>query len=266
MTISDVPAMATNPSCIFFTDFDGTITMRDSNDYLTDNLGFGYEKRRELNFAVLEERMTFRDAFQAMIDSVKGTNFPDAIQILCDNIQLDPYFKDFYEWSLQNNVPVVVVSSGLTDVIRGLLVHLLGPSAKQIQIVSNEVADRPGSDRNQPGGWTIEFHDDSGFGHDKSLCIKPYHKIPNRPTLLYAGDGVSDLSAARETDLLFAKTGYDLVTYCERQGVPFTTFEDWKSILETTREIVEGKKSVKKVAAEGVQAVHMNGNAVRTTK
>jgi len=28
-----------------------------------------------------------------------------------------------------------------------------------------------------------------------------------RPTLFYAGDGVSDLSAARETDLLFAKKG-----------------------------------------------------------
>jgi 2-hydroxy-3-keto-5-methylthiopentenyl-1-phosphate phosphatase len=28
-----------------------------------------------------------------------------------------------------------------------------------------------------------------------------------RPVLLYAGDGVSDLSAAAETDLLFAKEG-----------------------------------------------------------
>jgi 2-hydroxy-3-keto-5-methylthiopentenyl-1-phosphate phosphatase len=28
-----------------------------------------------------------------------------------------------------------------------------------------------------------------------------------RPVLLYAGDGVSDLSAAAETDLLFAKQG-----------------------------------------------------------
>ncbi len=85
--------------------------------------------------------------------------------------------------------------------------------------------------------------------------------------MFYAGDGVSDLSAARETDLLFAKKGrggfarlitflrnmpggeggggldyadvvnIDLVTYCEREGVPFTVFEDWGSILETTRKI-----------------------------
>lgn len=49
----------------------------------------------------------------------------------------------------------------------------------------------------------------SHFGHDKSLEIKPYAQLPHdeRPTLLYAGDGVSDLSAASETDLLFAKKG-----------------------------------------------------------
>ena len=49
----------------------------------------------------------------------------------------------------------------------------------------------------------------SGFGHDKSLEIRPYANLPaeERPTLFYAGDGVSDLSAAKETDLLFAKAG-----------------------------------------------------------
>ena len=50
----------------------------------------------------------------------------------------------------------------------------------------------------------------SGFGHDKSLTLRPYAQLPadKRPTLFYAGDGVSDLSAARETDLLFAKKGH----------------------------------------------------------
>lgn len=29
---------------VIFTDFDGTVTLEDSNDYLTDTLGFGKEK------------------------------------------------------------------------------------------------------------------------------------------------------------------------------------------------------------------------------
>ena len=48
------------------------------------------------------------------------------------------------------------------------------------------------------------------FGHDKSLEIRPYANLPDneRPTMFYTGDGVSDLSAAKETDLLFAKKGH----------------------------------------------------------
>lgn len=83
--------------------------------------------------------------------------------------------------------------------------------------------------------------------------------------LFYAGDGVSDLSAAKETDLLFAKSGRgtfgfvlclaahadqasDLVSYCERENVPFTTFQDFTEILATVKDIVAGKTTVKEAA------------------
>ena len=196
-----------------------------------------------------------------MMDSVK-TPYPECIKKLCDNIKLDPYFNDFYKWSRENGVPVIVLSSGMTPIIRALLVHLVGPEGNDIEIVSNDVADRPPKKQEEEGGWQIQFHDESGFGHDKSLTIRPYAKYfeehPNepRPTMFYAGDGVSDLSAARETDLLFAKKGHgklpketkvvtkltdlpsDLITYCEREDVPFTVFEDWQSILATTKDIL----------------------------
>ena len=196
-----------------------------------------------------------------MMDSVK-TPFPECIKKLCANIKLDPYFNDFYKWSRENGVPVIVLSSGMTPIIRALLVHLVGPEGNDIEIVSNDVADRPPKKQEEEGGWQIQFHDESGFGHDKSLTIRPYAKYfeehPNepRPTMFYAGDGVSDLSAARETDLLFAKKGHgklpkqtqlamkltdlpsDLITYCEREDVPFTVFEDWQSILATTKDIL----------------------------
>jgi 2-hydroxy-3-keto-5-methylthiopentenyl-1-phosphate phosphatase len=43
--------------------------------------------------------------------------------------------------------------------------------------------------------------------------------------MVYCGDGVSDISAARETDLLFAKKGRDLVTHCLQENVPFYPFD-----------------------------------------
>jgi 2,3-diketo-5-methylthio-1-phosphopentane phosphatase len=147
-----------------------------------------------------------------MMDSVK-TPFDQCIQILCDNIKLDPYFREFFEWARANNIPVVVLSGGMTPIIKGLLEHLIGKEhADEIQVVSNDVASRDGKDINTEGGWKIQFHDDSHFGHDKSLEIRPYAALPDaeRPTMFYAGDGVSDFSAAKETDLLFAKKGHGM--------------------------------------------------------
>jgi 2-hydroxy-3-keto-5-methylthiopentenyl-1-phosphate phosphatase len=102
----------------------------------------------------------------------------------------------------------------------------------------------------------------SHFGHDKSLEIRQYANLPDgqRPTMFYAGDGVSDLSAAKETDLLFAKKGMDLVSYCVREKVPFTIFEDWSSILSTVKDIVSGKTSVKEVSAAGTEEIQREDN------
>lgn len=36
----------------------------------------------------------------------------------------------------------------------------------------------------------------------------------------------------------------DLMTYCEREGVPFVTFRDWTTITQTCKDIAAGKLTV----------------------
>jgi 2,3-diketo-5-methylthio-1-phosphopentane phosphatase len=241
---------------IFFTDFDGTITLQDSNDYLTDNIGYGPERRKQMNRETLEDRMTFAETFKDMMESVTRP-FNECIQYLVDNIKLDPHFAEFYQWAQANNVPVVVLSSGMEPIIKALLKSFIGPEAEKMQVLGNYVVPRPGKSIDEEGGWQIAYrHPESGFAHDKSVCLRQYSSLPEdqRPTMFYAGDGVSDLSAARETDLLFAKKGRDLVTYCARENVPFTVFDDWSSILAKCQEIVGGKSTVHQAAKEGWEA------------
>lgn len=170
------------------------------------------------------------DAFREMLGSIK-TPYDECIATLLKNMKLDPYFEKFYYWARDNNVPIVILSSGMKPIISALLEKFLGHKpGDHLHIVCNEVVSRDGKDINSEGGWEIKYHDDryviyriqiissaithgpptsSHFGHDKSLEIKPYAALPDgeRPVLLYAGDGVSDLSAAAETNLLFAKAG-----------------------------------------------------------
>lgn len=174
------------------------------------------------------------------MDSI-STPYPDCIDLLIKNIKLDPYFTKFLEYARSHNIPTIVLSSGMEPIIKALLKNLVGEElSKDIQVIANTVQPRPGKTLEDENGWEIVFHDESGFGHDKSRAIRPYATLPEgeRPTLFYAGDGVSDLSAARETDLLFAKKGRDLVGWCVKEDVPFTVFEDWESIVETVGRIV----------------------------
>lgn len=142
-----------------------------------------------------------------MLESVSVNKpFDECITLLRANIKLDPGFSTFYTWCLSQDIPVIVLSSGMEPIIRALLTDLVGPSAEKINIISNQVKIHEG------GNWEIVYRDGSDFGHDKSLAIKPYAILPQgeRPILFYCGDGVSDLSAARETDLLFAKAGHGM--------------------------------------------------------
>ena len=55
------------------------------------------------------------------------------------------------------------------------------------------------------------------------------------PLIVFIGDGVSDLAAAREADVLFARRGLRLEEYCLEHKIaytPFDTFADIKREIE----------------------------------
>ncbi|KAK6460833.1 HAD-like domain-containing protein [Scheffersomyces coipomensis] len=231
---------STTHPAIVFTDWDGTVTLQDSNDYLTDNIGFGLKKRSEINDEILNGSQSFRDGFREMLESVT-TPFPECIDILLKNVQLDPGFKHFYHWCESKNIPVIVISSGMRPIIYALLKNLVGEEAiKNIEIISNEVEIDEKSKK-----WDIIYKDpESPFGHDKARSIKQYltkhgYNESNTPLLFYSGDGVSDLSAAKETNLLFAKHGKDLIKYCIRENIPYTEFNSFEDILSKITTIIE---------------------------
>jgi len=245
------PPLYKDAPFVVLSDWDGTITTFDSNDYMTDNLGFGQQKRRDLNIDILEGRITFRDAFRDMLQSVH-TPFEECKEVLKKNIKLDPGFKQFFDWCKGNGVPIIIVSSGMTPLIRALLSNLIGDEdAKTIDIISNDVDIHP------DGSWEIKFrHPTSGFGHDKSQAILPYRDLPHRPTLFFFGDGVSDMSAAKHADMLFAKNDKpvgqnDLAEYAKREGIRHVLFKDFTDALPIVQSVVGGEKSVDQVLNEG---------------
>ncbi|EJU02333.1 hypothetical protein DACRYDRAFT_22010 [Dacryopinax primogenitus] len=248
------PPIYKDAQFVALSDWDGTITMTDSNDFLTDNLGFGLEKRRALNIEVLAGKITFRDAFREMLQSVaaNGVPFNECVELLKKNIKLDPGFKDFYRWCKAHAVPVVIVSSGMEPTLRGVLSTLLGDDeASEIDVICNSVVVEDGGKK-----WDIQYrHPDSGFGHDKSWAILPYRELAHRPTLFFFGDGVSDLSAAKHADLLFVKIKdngeNDLASYCRTHDIPHIEFKSFHDAQAIVADVVEHRRTVQEVLQEG---------------
>ena len=94
-----------------------------------------------------------------MLESIK-TPFPECIKFLVENIQLDPHFKEFFLWARANNIPVVVISGGMSPIVEAILNASLGPEAKHIDIIANSVRARPGKTLDDEGGWEIVFRDE----------------------------------------------------------------------------------------------------------
>lgn len=86
--------------------------------------------------------------------------FPECIDLLVENIKLDPGFQEYFQWALKNEIPTVVVSSGMEPIIRAILKNLVGKDHDKLDIISNDVEARPGKTIDQEGGWQIKYHDD----------------------------------------------------------------------------------------------------------
>lgn len=248
------PPIHKDKKFVVLSDWDGTITTYDSNDYMTDNLGFGKELRRQGNLDILSGKTNFRDAFRGMLESVAEKHtFEECQDELKKNIKLDPGFNEFYRWCADHDIPVTIVSSGMAPLIRAVLSNLIGEEdAKNIEIISNDVKLDPGGKYK----WHIQYrHPSSEYGHDKSRAILPYSDLPSPPTIFFFGDGVSDMSAAKHADVLFVKvkpdSDNDLATYCTQQGIKHIRFKAFHDALGLVQQIVEGLKTVEEALAVG---------------
>ena len=195
--------------------------------------------------SVSAKGITYEQAKQILRESKRQRALQSQNTYLSDlhlDISLDPGFKDFYQFSKANDIPVIIVSSGMEPTIRAVLSNLLGEHEKEIHVISNDV------DLHPDGTWSVKYrHPSSGFGHDKSQAILPYRRLANPPFTFFFGDGVSDLSAARHADMLFVKEKpggeNDLHRFCVKEGIKHVLFHDFKAALVAVESIVKGEKT-----------------------
>jgi 2-hydroxy-3-keto-5-methylthiopentenyl-1-phosphate phosphatase len=126
--------------------------------------------------------------------------FDDGFVVMKERLEMDPDFREFHDFCIKRKIPFNVISAGLKPVLRRVLDEFLGDEAKHIDIVANDAEiSADGSE------WKVVWKDDTALGHGKAASIQEARAQASDsdsddqpPLIIFIGDGVSDLPAARE--------------------------------------------------------------------
>jgi len=158
--------------------------------------------------------------------------FADGFEEMKGKLHMDVDFQDFHQFCLNNKIPFNVISAGLKPVLQEVLNFFLGEEeSSHIEVIANDAEiSRDGQ------SWKPVWRHNSALGHDKAASINEY-KVGARiasedgtiPMIIFIGDGISDLAAAGQADVLFARRGLALEEHCIKNNIeyiPFDTFAD----------------------------------------
>ncbi|MCX5715589.1 MAG: MtnX-like HAD-IB family phosphatase [Candidatus Omnitrophica bacterium] len=206
---------------IVITDFDGTITQKDTLVGILDK--FAGPKWLKIAALVRSGRLGTKIGLKKEMALCRVTK-KEYIDFLNTDVKIDPTFKNFLRFCEKNKLKVIVVSGGfglnIEVVFKKFGIPRLPYYANIIQFKGNIVKLK----------YPYTHKACKTCGHCKAPYIKRF-KDKGYFTI-YAGDSVTDRCPAKVADLVFAK--HHLAEYCGEKGIPFvpyTTFGQIKKRL-----------------------------------
>lgn len=208
-----------------YSDFDGTITTRDTIVYLASTIGGGEQMVGAIGRLIREGKLSLRDAIAAEMRSIRAP-MVDAEKLLRENVTLDKGFLEFVAYLKESEIPLTILSAGFHQLIK---LFLPAEEFPHLKILANNL--KP----NEKIGWQCEFKDKTEFGHDKSKVLKDARA--RGEYVVFIGDGFSDRAPASVADEVFAK--HRLAEYCEANGIFCHEYQDFRDVLRILKERIE---------------------------
>ena len=218
--------MNLNKLLTVYCDFDGTITQSDTIDTLLAALANPIWMEIEAEWERGE--IGSLECLARQIPLIKGGW--KAVEAQIKKIKLDPTFKDFTNWCLNKNIPIVIVSEGLDKIIK----YLLQRDGIIVDAIwANHLIESP------TGELNISFPQPKAYNDCRSglcKCTTLDMSYPQSIKLII-GDGLSDLCWSKHADLFFAKS--KLLNYCKINNVSCNSFENFKDIQSKLEKLLE---------------------------
>lgn len=213
-----------NSSFEIYCDFDGTVTQKDAVNFILEKLADPQWNNIEAEW--IEGKITSSECLSKQLPLVKG-GWKAIADVLNSEIKLEPDFKSFSIWCVENDVPLHIVSDGLDKVIDTVLGK---ENIKVTSIWSNKLKI------NDKDEISVSFPQQSKYLNCKlGLCkCKVIDKSKPKSIKVLIGDGLSDTCWAKKADLIFAKS--KLLEYCKENNLPFVEFKNFTQIATYIQE------------------------------
>ena len=199
-------------------DFDGTVAVDDVGNRLFTTFGDSTQTQPLID-KWKQGLISSRECLEREAALAHATR--EDVDRFVTRCKLDPYFKDFVDFTKRRGMEVVIVSDGLDYYIEKMLMRSglaeLDYYANHVEFVGRKLA--------------VEFP-----YYDKRDCAdcgncKTYHLAKYKREgyfVVYVGNGMSDRCPSQYSDLVFAKG--ELLDFCRSNRVSCVRFENFRDV------------------------------------
>jgi 2-hydroxy-3-keto-5-methylthiopentenyl-1-phosphate phosphatase len=204
-------------SKIFFIDFDGTITLKDTCAAMVE--AFAKDGWEEINRLWEDKKLSTEDCANMTFHLMNAGI--DDIRKLMETIEIDPYFKEFLSIIRNSGYKAYVLSDGYDFNIETVFLKY----NIDVPYYSNKLL--------YDNGFHIECpHSNKACGNCGTCKSRLMDWLKeNGDQVIYIGDGYSDTCPAEKADMVFAKG--TLYKYCIDKGLNVIHYNNFKDILDS---------------------------------
>ena len=201
-------------------DFDGTITKIDTLDMFMDK--YAKPEWRILEDEWLAGRMGSKECIRKEFDLIENMT-EEELDAFFETVELDDYFKEFYETTTAKGARVAIVSDGFDLFIDRILARY---GLEKIEVYTNRL-------KFNNGEFIMEFPNISqkckkASGTCKCKIVEMLKKDYEKT--IYIGDGLSDCCACDKADKIYAKKR--LLKYCRENNLNYAEFDTFKDVIK----------------------------------
>jgi 2-hydroxy-3-keto-5-methylthiopentenyl-1-phosphate phosphatase len=196
-------------------DFDGTITVEETLDALVERFGDADAHRNAV--AELGRSLTLYEVIARGYGSIRATR-ADVLEWLLETVRFRYGFSEFVRASGNRGWRVIVISSGVRELIEPLLER---EGLAGLEVIANELEGDE--------GWRVVFRETQLC----AVCHEPCKRAAFLDAVggdasVYVGDGYSDGCAAAAADIVYARRR--LPEYLDERGLPYRRFSNFRDI------------------------------------